>query len=514
MYADTIRSGPGTKILPPLTAAVSCDKSDRFSRVKARKVSLKGGKPRCVANRSEALLSSDPRSEVGSSSDGPKEAPQPSGEPVVAEGLQNSILKERNCLCNGTTWEASVNPHIGSSVFQPPSALISPAPSKVALSEKQRRELIYEGMKRPDSLNGVWPIDQEAGLARCVNGIFENLYKDNDARKSNYGHLRLTLFNLHGRAECSLLYERLKASLQFGCLSGPRNLPDESLKNDIGIRQNFIGLWAASYSLDVLSAAAEVVVGRETLVDLPFSKSKRQSDDAGTQNVCKKDLEAFLDQYLIRNEDVPDAERSSPRWCWRYTMLRSMMMIYILDKAKQMNIIATNLYQSSSNIKSSLLFLRKLTASIHPTVGDIYRLLRPLGYHIHHIQHPLFEVSYSIENLAIDFRDGVRLARLVELLLCSLRSPDDATRTIPTIVLEAGQSCFLSQHLKFPCAVRAQKIGNVQVALDALRAVDGVDQIVGDLKAEDIVDGHRERTMTLLWALLGPAGFKTLQIPM
>ena len=175
-----------------------------------------------------------------------------------------------------------------------------------------------------------------------------------------------------------------------------------------------------------------------------------------------------------------------------------MMVIYILDKAKQMNIIARNLYQSSSTIMSSLLFLRKLTASIHPTVGDIYRLLRPLGYHIHHIQNPLSEFSYSIGNLAMDFRDGVRLARLVELLLCSPGPPDYATRMMPTIVLEAGQSCFLSQHLKFPCAVRAQKIGNVQVALDALRAVDGADQIVGDLKAEDIVDGHRERTMTLL----------------
>ena len=309
----SIRSGPGKKFLPPLTAGVSCDKSDRCSRVRARKVSLKGGKPRCVANRSEALLSSDPRSEVDSSSDGPKEAPQPSGEPVVAEGQLNSILKERNCLCSGTTWEASVNPNMGSSVLQPPATLISPTPSKVVLSEKQRRELLYEDMKRPDSLHGVWPIDQEAGLARCINGIFENVYKDNDTKRLSYGHLRWTLFNLHRRAECSLIYERLNASLQFGCLSRPKHLPDEFLKSDIGKRQKFIGLWAASYSLDVLSAAAEVVVGRETLVDLPFSKSKRQSDDAGTQNVCKKGLEAFLDQYLIRNEDVPDAERSSPR---------------------------------------------------------------------------------------------------------------------------------------------------------------------------------------------------------
>ena len=513
MCAGISRSGPGKEILHPLPAAVSCDKIHRYSRFRARKVSVKGGKPRCAANRSEASLSSDPRSEVGSSSDGPKEALHPFGEPEVAEGQPYSTLKERNCLCNGTTWEASVNPHIGSSVFQLPSTLISPAPSKVALSNKQRRELSYEDMKRPDSLNGVWPVDQEAGLARCVNGIFENMYKDNDTRELSYGNLRWTLFNLLRRAECSLLYERLKASLQFGCLSRPKNLPDESLKSDIGIRQEFIGLWAASYSLGVLSAAAEVVVGRENLVDFPFLKSKRQSDDAGTQNICKRGIEAFLDQYLIRNEDVPDAERSSPGWCWRYTMLRSMMLIYILDKAKQMNIIATNLYQSSSTIKSSLLFLRKLTASIHPTVGDIYRLLRPLGYHIQHIQHPLSEFSYSIENSAIYFRDGVRLARLVELLLYSLGSPDYATRTMPTIVLEAGQSCFLSQHLKLPCAVREQKIGNVQVALDALRAVDGVDQVVGDLKAEDIVDGHRERTMTLLWALLGPVNFKSFRSP-
>ena len=510
MCADITRSGPGKKILHPLTAPMSCDKIHRCSQVRAGKVSLKGGKPRCATNRSEALLSSDPRSEVGSSSDRPKEAPQPSGEPAVAEGQQISILKERDYFCNGNTSDASVNAHIGSSVFQLPIPLISPAPSKVALSDKQSRKLSYEDMKRPDSLNGVLPIDQEAGLARCVNRIFENMYKDDDTSELGYGHLRWTLFNLHRRAECSLLYERLKASLQFGCLSRPKHLPNESLKSDIGIRQEFIGLWVANYSLGLLSAAVEVVVGHKTLVDLPFPQSKRQSDDACTQNVCKKGLEAFLDQYLIRNEDVPDTERSSPGWCWRYTMLRSMMVIYILDKAKQMNIVATNLYQSSSTVKSSLLFLRKLTASIHPTVGDIYRLLRPLGYHIQHIQHPLSEFSYGVENLAIDFRDGVRLSRLVEHLLCSLGPPNYATRTMPTIVLEAGQSCFLSQHLIFPCAVRAQKIGNVQVALDALRALDGVDQIVGDLKAEDIVDGHRERTMTLLRALLGFSGFKSV----
>ena len=512
MCADTKRKS-GKERLPPLTATVSRDKIHKYSRSRTGRASREGGKPRCAANYSEALLSSFRHTEEGSSSDGPKEASQPSGGPVVAKEQRNSILKDRDSLCNGT-WKASVTPHIGSLAVQLPSTLIAPALSKVASSNKNRREILNEDTKRPDLSNGIRPVDQEAGLARCVNRIFENMYRSNETRGLSYGHLRWTLFNLHRGAECSLLYERLKASLQFGCLSRPKHLPDEFLKSDVGIRQEFIGLWSEHYSLDVLSAAAEVVIGCENLVELPFPKSKHQIDDTGTQRVCKKGLEAFLNQYLLRNEDVPDAERSSPSWCWRYTMIRSMMVIYILDKAKQMDIIAANLYQSSSTIKSSLLILRKLTALIHPSVGDIYRLLRPLGYHVHHIQYPLSEFSYSIENVAIDFRNGVRLARLVELLLFSLGSREYATRTKPTIVLEAGQSWPLSQHLNFPCVARAQKIGNVQVAMGALRAIDGVDQIVGDLKAEDIVDGHREKTMTLLWALLGPAGFRSLQIPM
>ena len=282
MCADITRSGPGKEVLHPLTAAVSCDKIHKCSRIRTRRVSFKGGKPRRAANRSEALLSLEPRSEVGSIRDGPKEAPQPSGEPGVAEGQQNSILKERIILCNSKAWEASVNPHIDSSVFQLPSTLLSPAPSKAALSNKQRREISYKDMKRPDSLNDVWPVDQEASLARCVNGIFEKMYKYDDTRESSYGHLRWTLIVLYRRAECSLLYERLKASLKFGSLSRPKHLPDESLKSDIGKSQGFIDLWAANYSLDVLSAAAEVVVGRESLVDLPFTKSKRQSDGART----------------------------------------------------------------------------------------------------------------------------------------------------------------------------------------------------------------------------------------
>ena len=51
---------------------------------------------------------------------------------------------------------------------------------------------------------------------------------------------------------------------------------------------------------------------------------------------------------------------------------------------------------------------------------------------------------------------------------------------------------------------------NVGVALGALRAIRGVSRIVKAVIAEEIVDGHRETTMTLLWILLGSWGLETV----
>ena len=76
------------------------------------------------------------------------------------------------------------------------------------------------------------------------------------------------------------------------------------------------------------------------------------------------------------------------------------------------------------------------------------------------------------------------------------------------------RSFVLSKQLRYPCTARAQKIYDVGVALGAalgaLRAIRGVSQIVKVVSAEEIVDGHRETTMTLLWILLGSWGLETV----
>ena len=68
----------------------------------------------------------------------------------------------------------------------------------------------------------------------------------------------------------------------------------------------------------------------------------------------------------------------------------------------------------------------------------------------------------------------------------------------------------LSQHLKFPCVSRATKTFNVQIGLSALADVCGVGFIAQDVRAEDIVDGYREKTIALLWGLVSKWGMNGL----
>lgn len=178
-----------------------------------------------------------------------------------------------------------------------------------------------------------------------------------------------------------------------------------------------------------------------------------------------------------------------------------------------------NIFQASSRLKSSRSILIEVCSLLLPSIGDVCRSLSHLEYHLHHNQSLLSEYQYRIENLATDLRDGIKLVRLTEIFLYPPESltqlEDSITVALPTgevltTSVEKKQSWVLSQHLKVPCIARTQKVYNVQVALSALRGVPGIGRIVDELRAEDIVDGHRERTVTLLWGLVRKWGLTKL----
>ena len=185
------------------------------------------------------------------------------------------------------------------------------------------------------------------------------------------------------------------------------------------------------------------------------------------------------------------------------------MIIFLLDRSKELKLVNGNLFLRSSYSKSIDVVLKELSRLLLPSIVDIGRLLGRLSFDASNVQYPLSEYDCRVENLVTQFCDGVRSTRLVEFLLYSPQTfvcrNEDFTVTMPTgeiltMPVNGQQSRVLSQHLKFPCLGKSQKLYNVQLALNALQ---GIEPIVENVTADDFVDSHGEKTLVTLWGLSG-----------
>lgn len=109
--------------------------------------------------------------------------------------------------------------------------------------------------------------------------------------------------------------------------------------------------------------------------------------------------------------------------------------------------------------------------------GDINRRLRDIGYNLTHKQTHLDEVNYAVKSLN-DLRDGTRITKVVEILF-------------------KGEP--LSHKLRLPAISKLQKIHNVDLALS--RISDHIN-IEGNITKRDIVNGHREKMLSLFWQII------------
>lgn len=109
--------------------------------------------------------------------------------------------------------------------------------------------------------------------------------------------------------------------------------------------------------------------------------------------------------------------------------------------------------------------------------GDIIRRLRNIGYNLTHKQTHLDEVNYAIKSLN-DLRDGTRITRIVEILF---------------------KGNPLSQKLRLPAISKLQKIHNVNLAFT--RIFEHI-SIEGNISTRDIVNGHREKILSLFWQII------------
>lgn len=407
----------------------------------------------------------------------------------------------------------------------PPKALrrhrvekVRPKPGVSSVSQRLQRQqekypVLPEHLDKPELYEDSWLSYQEVSITQLVNRLFDTADVSSRHDDQKDGALRRKLLAVYQDPAIPLLHKRLQASLMYGALSIPKDLLAKALrlKDDVGLRRKYLDLFVNTYEPSVLRAAAEAIVGREC----PVQSSQQRAE--------KKAIEGFLDTFFIRNEDAvrvktgfgsiasKGGDFGSQAWSWRRTTLRSLMLLLLLDMAKSKDVVSMPLFLGPSPHKSSDAVLQELASMLLPSLGHLSRPLSHLDYHLHCVQHPLHEYKYRIDNLATDLRDGVLLTRLTELLVYR---QGDVTVTMPTgevLTSREKELWVLTRHLKFPCAARAQKLYNVQVALSALERVRGiVGQAVKNITAENIVDGHREQTLGLLWALVGKWGLEAL----
>ncbi|MBA0598889.1 hypothetical protein Gorai_005131 [Gossypium raimondii] len=108
---------------------------------------------------------------------------------------------------------------------------------------------------------------------------------------------------------------------------------------------------------------------------------------------------------------------------------RTLLLVLILDRAKSQTSLPLNygidgvdggsplLFTVSSGIKSSRQVLHNfLSSDVMQGEGDLLAHLVIVGYKVSHQQSALVEFDFQVSDLFLDFQDGVRLCRVIQLL--------------------------------------------------------------------------------------------------
>ncbi|XP_073332117.1 abnormal spindle-like microcephaly-associated protein [Pagrus major] len=254
---------------------------------------------------------------------------------------------------------------------------------------------------------------------------------------------------------------------------------DRHLWKDIGERRKVLN-WLLSYNPLWLRIGLETIYGE--MISL-----ESNSDAVG--------LAMFILQRLLWNPDIAAEYRHAKvphlykdgheEALSRFTLKKLLLLVCFLDKAKESRLIEHNpcLFCLDAEFKTSKDLLLAFSRDFLSGEGILPRHLGYLGLPVSHVQTPLDEFNFAVKNLAVDLKCGIRLVRVMELLI---------------------QEWSLSAKLRLPAISRLQKVHNVDIALQVLKSkgVDLKDERGSVIDSRDIVDGHREKTLSLLWKII------------
>ncbi|KAF5302457.1 hypothetical protein FQR65_LT08547 [Abscondita terminalis] len=218
-------------------------------------------------------------------------------------------------------------------------------------------------------------------------------------------------------------------------------------------------------------------IGLETIYNTRLDLSSN-SDFKGLSNFLMQHF--FKDPALLQKYKTIHT-RKYTLGIKNFILKKFLSLVYFLDFAKCNGLIGHDpcLFRRKAVVKESreiiLVFSRELLSS----VGDVTRILRYMGFEVNHKQTYIQEFDYSVVHLGVDLRDGVRLTKVMEIILMKNN---------------------LTDKLRVPAVSRLQKIHNMKLVFEAL--LDANFEIIGDIGPKDIVDGHHEKTLSFLWQII------------
>ncbi|XP_063972265.1 protein abnormal spindle [Diachasmimorpha longicaudata] len=249
---------------------------------------------------------------------------------------------------------------------------------------------------------------------------------------------------------------------------------DKDLHRDIGLQKEILELFFG-YNPLWLRIGLEVVYG-ETI---PLASN---NDLIGLTKFILSRF--FNDPFLAEKYSHQNSTLKTPNFMPnlnKFILKKFILLVYFLDYAKRNKLIAHDpcLFHKKAQIKESREILLNFSRQTLSGVGDITKMLKPHGYVLMHKQTYLDEYDYAVKDLSVDLRDGVRLCRIMEIII-------------------GGKN--LTSKCRVPAISRLQKVHNADVALSALHEAGYV--ITGDIDAKAVADGHREKTLSLLWQII------------
>jgi abnormal spindle-like microcephaly-associated protein len=284
-------------------------------------------------------------------------------------------------------------------------------------------------------------------------------------------HYRRGAFLLYRSLPFQTAVDKINREIALGRLSVKKDI---QLHADVGIKEGIIQL-LMSYNLVWLQVGLEVMYGER------FDVFGRNNDSViakflGDSVLYNSDIAKSFAHPTVSHSFRPGFEDAMNQ----YILKQVLYLVLFLDRAKLTRLIDHNpcLFRKSSTIKSSRGVLLSFSRQCLSGEGDIMKHLSHKQYNVNQQQTAMDEYDFYVCNLATDLRNGIVLVRLIETLT---------------------NDWLLSGQVKLPIVNRSQKLHNVELALKCLRE-NTVD--IGDVIAEHIVDGYREKTLELLWSLI------------